>query len=91
MQIAVGKIASRFDRAASVQAAAIQPIDLAGRLVRRRAFAARLVFQALGVLFDHPATDSGYVRVGVEEGQCWRQKAVQHLHVAVEDVDKLAA
>jgi hypothetical protein len=91
VQVAVGKITGRLDGAAPVQAAAVQPVDVAGLQVGRGALAAGHVFKAFGVLLDHAAAHAGHVGMRVQEGQGLFQEAFAHLHVAVEDVDKVTA
>ena len=91
MEVAVAEVARFLDRQAPVQAAAVEAVDFARLQVGVVAQSALAVFQAFRVQLDEPAAHAAGFRVLRQEGQRLFEEALDHAHVAVQDVDVFAA
>jgi hypothetical protein len=75
---------------ASAHAAAIKPADKAW-LALRPFVLARLVFGVVQVHLQHPPAHAGHRRMRAQEFNGQRQKPVEQLHVAIDQVNELPA
>src|SRR5262245_36038962 len=91
VQVAVGQMADRFDRRASVDAAAIEPGDRAGATIRIMPLGSLLEFEVRDFAIDDEAADARNTRILLQELDRGRYKLAVQPHIAIDQAEMAAA